>query len=136
MNRLKFKISLLFFSIMILLSLTAQSQTYTGCVIYEASGDPRLSDGIYTTSLGSTSSCNGYTVQNYSSTPTTGALSSFCYTPTLSNASPALYRNCVTGGRCGIITTITIVNCPIDDYIVYFALTLSVAAISMLRKLY
>lgn len=136
MNSLKFKTSLFFLCMMTLLSLIAQAQTYTGCVIYEASGDPRVSDGIYTTSLGTTSSCNGYTVQNYSSTPATSALSSYCYTPALDNASPALFRNCVTAGRCGIIKTITIVNCPVDDYIIYLTLALSALAINMLRKQY
>ncbi len=134
MNSLKFKISLLVLTIMTLLSLKAQAQTYTGCVIYEASGDPRVSDGIYTTSLGTTSSCNGYTVQDYSSTPTTSALSGYCYTPSLDNATPALFRNCVTAGRCGIIKTITIVNCPIDDYTLYLTLALAVVAVSVLRK--
>lgn len=116
-------------------SLKAQAQTITGCVIYEASGVPRLTAPIYTGAPSGTTSCNGYTVQVYASSPSVGPLNTICYTPTLPNASPALFRNCVVNGACGIVKTITVVTCPIDDYAAYMILILSTVGVFFIRKL-
>jgi hypothetical protein len=133
MKRFKFKIAMVILSMVFLVSLAVQGQTVIGCVIYEASGVPRLSAPIATSATSSFTSCNGFTVQVFSPSAT-GPLDGFCFNPSLPNASPALFRNCIVGSACGIIKTITVVNCPIDGHVGYIALTLSTVAIWFIRR--
>jgi hypothetical protein len=128
-----FKIGFLW-SLVVLTNLNSNAQTITGCVIYEHGGTPRVTSYIYTSASSSYTSCNGYSVQVYSSSAGTGPLNTLCYTPDLPNASPALYRNCVVGSACGIIKTITIVPCPLDDYTLYLLFALAFTGLFAIRK--
>lgn len=121
------KFLLIFILSIIALSTYAQT-TYTGCVIYEHnSGLPRTSSPIYTNVAGGSGTCNGYTVTYYSSTTSSKNLDNYCsISPALANASSengdANYRNCSMNGQCGVIRTITVIDCPIDDLaIILFA---------------
>lgn len=109
--------------------------TYTGCVIYEASGAPRTYTPMYTSATGSTTSCNGYTVQVYNSTPATQVLDSYCsIAPPLANASPALKRDCIVGGACGLVKTLTLYLCPIDGVEIFLLALACVAMVYRMRN--
>lgn len=139
-NKLTFKISAQI-AIMVLMLLSAKAQTYTGCVLYTPLGTPVLTSPIYTGNPGvSLPVCSGYSAAIYSSTSATPPLNTFCYSPAIPSASPAAFRNCavvtIIGGsgvyQCGIVRTI--MACPIDDYIGYLLLSLSVVGIFFVRN--
>ncbi|GGH03715.1 MULTISPECIES: hypothetical protein [Pedobacter] len=129
-----------------ILSLTALNTyaqtTYTGCVIYQHNtGLPRTSDPIYTDVAGGSGSCNGYTVTFYSSTTNSKSLDSYCsITPPLANASSESagngdpnYRNCSVNGQCGIIRTVTVTECPIDDSAIMLFAACTVLALGFIK---
>lgn len=99
----------------------------TGCVIVYGvnASDTR----VYTTSLGTFTTCNGQTVENYSNL-TYVTLGTNCQWSPNPAASPGTLRNCIVNGTsCGVKATYTqICNVPIDHYIwlaLLFAIGLS-----------
>lgn len=133
MEKLIFRTGI-FACLLVMVSLNTSATLVTGCVIYEGTGAPRLSAGIYPGATTSFDICNGYLVRIYTVGGSSGPLNALCYTPSLPNAGPALFRNCTVGGNCGIVRTIDIVMCPIDDYASYMILPLAVAGIFFIRK--
>lgn len=116
-------------------SLNAKAQTYTGCVIYEDNGAPRLWSPMYLTKANYTSLCNNYIVESYNIMGATVSLNNCRYTPVLPKATPARFRNCKVFSSCGIIRTITITPCPLDDYAGYLLLSWSAIAVLFIRKI-
>jgi hypothetical protein len=127
-----------------ILSLTAlntfaQTTTYTGCVIYEHdSGAPRTSSPIFTEVAGGSGTCNGYSVTYYSATTSAGNLDSYCSVSTLANGSSENgdpnYRNCSVNGQCGIIRTVTVTECPIDDAAFMLFAACAVLAVGFIKS--
>ncbi|KQC01858.1 hypothetical protein [Pedobacter sp. Hv1] len=126
------KVVLLCLFIAILMKTNAQ--TITGCVIYNSDGTPRLSAPMYTLGASALAACNSSIVQIYVSSPATAPLNTFCYLPNPMPNAPSSARNCMVGGNCGIIRTINIVPCPLDDYACYMILPLAVVGTFFIRK--
>lgn len=117
----------------IILCFSYQAQAdITGCVIFEDSGAPRLGGNIYTSGTGGYTKCNGYDVEIFNSSPSTGPINTICYTNPLGNASPPKWRNCVVGTQCGII--ITLIECPVDNYLGYLMPILSIVGVLYIKR--
>lgn len=124
-------------SFLIITSLSAKAQyLFSGCVLYNSSGAPILSEFMYVISTGrtTTTGCNGKSVMKYNTTARIGPLNLVCHFPTIPKATPSNFRNCIVGTQCGIIRSFDITDCPIDGYVGYLFLPLAVVAVFYIRK--
>lgn len=133
---------LFFFALLLLFVRFGFAQTtYIGCVIYEGSGAPRTYTPIYTNTAGGGGNCNGYPVTYYSDVTNAKRLDSYCsIVPSLSTAQAiggnSQYRNCAVNGQCGIIRTITVTECPIDNLEIILLVVLAGFGVYFIRSSY
>ncbi len=120
---------ILFFStpLLLIVQFAFAQTTYTGCVLYDNAGNPILTYSIYTGSSGSGSSSfcgNNATYTNltngYYYDGSAKPLNSYCsISPSLTISGDKKFRNChvftPSGVACGILKTITVVECSIDN---------------------
>ncbi|MNI41070.1 hypothetical protein D3C87_508180 [compost metagenome] len=102
------------------------SHAQNGCVIYYGGG--AYDNVVHTSPTGATSSCNGYTVDVYNSSPST-TTSACINTPTPDN-----YRQCIVGSSCGVLIQNYITTCPIDENIFLLLIALGVFGYYRLKK--
>ncbi len=84
-----------------------------GCVIVYGPGS--AGTVVYTSSKGTTTTCNGQTVENFNTSPSV-ALASGCQWNPYPATAPATLRNCIVNGSCGVKNNYTQL-CPLDDYV-------------------
>lgn len=115
------KYLLKFSTFFFLFLLGLQSHAQTGCLIYDWNGSQWMSSGqFYSTSAGAPmlDLCGAGTgvVSQYGGTATT--LTAQCFSG-YSETLPATYSRCYvsTVNRCGVLTTVTAIPCPIDTNI-------------------
>lgn len=104
------------------------SQAQTGCIIYYGGGT--YDSVIYTSPAGTTSMCNGYTVDVYNNSPFTPVTS----TCPKNNPSPDNYRQCIVGSSCGVLYQNYITSCPLDENILLLLIAAGALGYYSLRK--
>jgi len=103
------------------------SHAQTGCVIYYGGG--AYDNVVHTSPTGATSSCNGYTVDVYNSSPST-TTSACLNTPTPDDN----YRQCIVGSSCGVLIQYYITTCPLDENIFLLLIALGAFGYYRLKK--
>lgn len=104
-----------------------KSFSQNGCVIYYGGGS--FSTIIYTTVASGTMTCNGYTVQKYSSATSTPIPASCSMVP----PSPDNFRQCAVNSSCGLLTQSYMV-CSIDDNLLLLLFPFSVLIFFYIRR--
>ena len=94
----------------IVLFFSFRSQAQNGCVVYYGGGT--YESVVYSVPTGVFTTCNGYPVEEYSSTGVT-AINPTCQ---IGNPFPDNLRQCRVGPSCGVLLQ-DYISCPIDDYI-------------------
>ncbi|WP_316802073.1 hypothetical protein [Pedobacter nototheniae] len=128
---------------MIITIYSVKGQTYSGCVIVNNGGvNLPSTTPVYSTPTGATvpnttAYCNpanttGTTIPVYGSPIAGSAPGARCFSPSIN--PPYTYRNCYVGGSCGIIMTLTIINCPIDNYIWLAFLSIGLVGFIFIKK--
>ncbi|WP_124558436.1 hypothetical protein [Pedobacter sp. KBW01] len=102
------------------------SHAQNGCVIYYGGGT--YGTVVYTSPAGTTSSCNGYTVDVYNGSPST--TTSAC----INNPTPDNYRQCIVGSSCGVLIQNYITTCPLDENIFLLLIALGAFGYYRLKK--
>lgn len=106
------RILYIFITVLSLCSVSLMGYAQTGCVIVYGPGS--AGTVVYTSSKGTTSTCNGQTVENFNTSPSVNLAAGCQWSPYPATA-PATLRNCVVNGSCGVKDNYT-QQCPIDDY--------------------
>ena len=103
------------------------TQAQSGCIVYFGGGV--YASVINTTPASGTTTCNGYTVQRYSATPTALIPVTCRVVP----PSPDSYRQCIVGSSCGVLVQ-NYLTCPIDGIIYLIFLPIAIIGFFIIRK--